>query len=89
MSKAAAMRSRFGGRVEALLSESGLSSADLAARVGLSASRVEAILRGRSVQLRLREMTLIAAAIGTPLEVLLVPAEPPVLIVPFEEVEER
>lgn len=89
VSKGVLLRSRFGDRVKALLSQSGLSSEELAERSAIPAKRIESILSGSLIRLTLRDMSLIASVLGTPLYCLLVPADAPLSVVPFEVVEER
>lgn len=88
VAKSSVLRSRFADRVRALLGEAGLSSKELAARCKLPLKRIDSILEGRLIRITMRDMTVIAGVLGTPLYCLLVPVEP-VAVVPFEIVEER
>ena len=87
--KSAVLRSRFGERAAALLAETELSIADLAARCAFPVRRVENILRGSYIRLTLWDMSVIAGVLGTPLFNLLVPIDPTVAVVPLEVVKER
>lgn len=89
MAQSSALRSRFGHRVKASLAETGLTLDDLATRAGLPLTRVERILCGTLVRLTLRDMTLIAGAVGTPLFRLLAPLGAAVPAVAIEEIEQR
>ena len=89
MVESSALRSRFGHRVEALLAETGLTVDELAMRAKLPAARVERILGGTLVRLTLRDLTLIAGAVGTPLFKLLAPDGASVPAISVEEVEQR
>jgi transcriptional regulator with XRE-family HTH domain len=83
------VRSRFGARVRALLEEKGIASEELAKWCSLSPSRLYRILHGRLIPITFRDMTIIAAVLGTPLSALLVSADPSVEVVPLEVIEKR
>ena len=89
MRNSSVLRSRFGHRVRASLVETGLSVGDLAERAELPAGRVRRILGGTLVRLTLRDMSIIAGVVGTPLFNLLAPAGAIVPAVAVEEVEQR
>lgn len=73
--KGAVLRSRFGNRVRTLLGRSRRSADDLAELTTLPAGRIAKILDGNYVRLTIRDMELIASALGAPLHILLAPAE--------------
>lgn len=75
MTNSGILRARFGERVKTLLRDAGLTSADLAARSDLPVSRIERILHGRLIPLTLRDMSIIAGVLGTPLWGLLAPSD--------------
>lgn len=75
MTNSGILRARFGERVKTLLRDAGLTSADLAARSNLPVSRIERILRGGLIPLTLRDMSIIAGVLGTPLWSLLAPSD--------------
>jgi transcriptional regulator with XRE-family HTH domain len=85
----AEVRSRFADRVQALLGEMGLSKDELAERSALPSSRVDRILAGSLIPVTFRDMTVIAAVLGTPVYALLLPTGPAVEVVSLEVVEER
>ena len=85
----AEVRSRFADRVQTLLSEMGLSKDELAERSALPSSRVARILAGSLIPVTFRDMTVIAAVLGTPVYALLLPTGPAVEVVSLEVVEER
>jgi transcriptional regulator with XRE-family HTH domain len=85
----AEVRSRFADRVQTLLGEMGLSKDELAERSALPSSRVDRILAGSLIRVTFRDMTVIAAALGTPVYALLLPTSPAVEVVSLEVVEER
>jgi ribosome-binding protein aMBF1 (putative translation factor) len=89
MRDSAEVRSRFADRVQALLGEMGLSKDELAERSALPASRVDRILAGSLVPVTFRDMTVIAAVLGTPVHALLLPTNAAVEVVSLEVVEER
>jgi transcriptional regulator with XRE-family HTH domain len=85
----AEVRSRFAGRVQALLGKMGLSKDELAERSALPSSRVDRILAGSLVPVTFRDMTVIAAVLGTSVHVLLLPTRAAVEVVSLEVVEQR
>ena len=89
MRKRVVLRSRCGPRVRELLGQHGLSVGDLAQRTSLPADRISDLLRGDLVDLTLRDMTIIADVLRTPLFGLLAPSDATVAVVPLKIVEER
>lgn len=87
--KGVVLRSRFAERVKWLLGENGLTAEDLAERSAIPPTKLESILRGSLIGITIRDMSIIAAVLGTPLYYLLVPSETPLPVVPFEVVEKR
>jgi transcriptional regulator with XRE-family HTH domain len=85
----AEVRSHFADRVQALLGEMGLSKDELAERSALPSSRVDRILAGSLVPVTFRDMTVIAAVLGTPVYALLLPTSAAVEVISLEVVEER
>lgn len=85
----AELRSRFADRVQALLSEMGLSKDELAERSALPSTRVDRILAGSLVPVTFRDIIVIAAVLGTPVHALLLPTSSAVEVVSLEVVEER
>jgi len=85
----AKVRSHFADRVQALLGEMGLSKDELAERSALPSNRVDRILAGSLVPITFRDMTVIAAVLGTPVHTLLLPTSAAVEVVSFKVVEER
>ena len=85
----AEVRSRFADRVQALLGKMGLSKDELAERSALPSSRVDRILAGSLVPVTFRDMTVIAAVLGTSVHALLLPTSAAVEVVSLEVVEER
>ena len=82
------LRARFGARVKAALKDKGISAGDLAARAKLSVRRVDSILRGTLARLTLKDMDLIAGALGTPLFTLLAPDDVAIAATALKKVEE-
>jgi len=82
------LRRRFGDRARSALNELGLSILDLATRSALPASRVEQILHGRLARITLRDMALIASALGTPLFSLMGPIDASAVVAEALEVIE-
>lgn len=89
MTKEAALRQRFGRRVQLALDELKLSAADLAEQCDLPHGQVERIVSGARAGLTLGEMALIACCLGAPLHAFLTPALSPVAVETVEVVEER
>lgn len=73
VAKGVMLRSLFGLRVKEALPEAGLTPDALAVLCELPAKRIESILAGSYVRLRMRDMENIARAINIPLYVLLSP----------------
>ena len=69
------LRQRFGERARAVLAELALTTHDLSFRCALPIARIERILDGRQTRLTLRDMGLIASALGTPLYDLMRPID--------------
>lgn len=86
--KSVELRSRFGCRVRALLTEKGFSTADLAEGSALPIGRVERILNGALNRITLSDMAAIASVLQIPLSDLLAPAGHTVPLVALEIVEE-
>lgn len=81
-------RSRVANHIHGLLRAKGLSEQDLAECVALPATLVEAILAARVVNVRARDLDLIAAFLGTTVYALFLPDDAPIEIVPLEIVEQ-
>jgi transcriptional regulator with XRE-family HTH domain len=82
------LRGRFGERVKTIIDAAGLSTIDLADRSELPVERIENILTGRFFDITLRDMTIIAHVLGSPLYNLLAPLDM-MCIEALEIVEER
>lgn len=89
MAKGVVLRSRFGDRVKVLLTETGISTEELAERSAIPAKRIQNMLNGSFIRITLRDMSIIAAALNTPLYNLLAPTDAPLPVVSFEVVEKR
>ena len=89
MGKSEILRSRFGGRVTARLSEMRMSTIDLSIRTALPIDRIERVLSGTLITIALDDMSTIADALGTPLFHFLAPIEPALPVVAIKEVEQR
>lgn len=87
MEQATKLRQQFGERAQIALAGLEITAHELASRSAMPLRRIEHILLGRWLRLTLRDMTIIAAVLGTPLTDLLGPLDTAVVVEALEIVD--